>query len=173
MFSFLEKVPFLGTAVAFVTGNVRLVIEYVLIALTIVGAASAIALWYRTNYLEACNDELRERVVNVELINEAQNKTIADLQETRQQDAAVLAALIVDYDKLSKSDTTARKKLSNLEKQNAKVHGYLDESLPPELSCMLNDSCTAAQTSGSGGQGGAAEPSAGTVQGTRTTGDPK
>jgi hypothetical protein len=109
----------------------------------------------------------------VELINEAQNKTIADLQETRQQDAAVLAALIVDYDKLSKSDTTARKKLSNLEKQNAKVHGYLDESLPPELSCMLNDSCTAAQTGGSGGQGNTTEPSAGTVQGTRTTGDPK
>jgi hypothetical protein len=172
MLNFLEDVPFLGTAATFVAGNVRLVIEYVLIALTIAGAASAIALWYRTNYLEARNDELRERMVHVELINEAQDKTIADLQETRQQDAAVLAALIVDYDKLSKADTAARKQLSNLEKQNAKVHGYLNESLPPELSCMLNDSC-AAQTSGSGGQGGAAEPSAGTVQGTRTTGDPK
>jgi type II secretory pathway pseudopilin PulG len=173
MLNFLEKVPFLGTAVTFVTGNVRLVIEYALIALTIVSAATAIALWYRTNYLEARNDELRERVVNVELINEAQDKTISDLQETREQDAAVLAGLIADYDKLSKADTAARKKLSNLEKRNAKVHGYLDESLPPELGCMLNDSCTATQTSGAGGQGSAAESSAGTVQGARTTGNPK
>lgn len=164
MLSFLKKVPFLGTAVSFVAGNARLVIEYVLIALAITGAATAIALWYRTNYLEACNDELRERVMNVEAINEAQDKTISDLQALRQQDAAAMAGLVTDYAKLSKSDATARKKLSELEKQNANVRAYLDQPLPPELVCMLNNSCTAAQASGAGSQGGAAEQPAGTVQ---------
>lgn len=151
MLSFLKKVPFLGTAISFVTGNARLVIEYVLIALAIAGAATAIALWYRTNYLEARNDELRERVVNVEVINEAQDKTISDLQALRQQDAAVMAGLVTTTPS-SKSDATARKKLSELEKQNANVRDYLDQPLPPELVCMLNNSCTAAQASGAGSQ---------------------
>ena len=173
MLSFLKKVPFLGTAISFVTGNARLVIEYVLIALTIAGAATAIALWYRTNYLEARNDELRERVVNVEVINEAQDKTISDLQALRQQDAAVMAGLVTDYAKLSKSDATARKKLSELEKQNANVRDYLDQPLPPELVCMLDSSCTAAQASGAGGQGSAAEQPAGTVQKARPSGHSK
>lgn len=173
MLSFLKKVPFLGTAVSFVAGNARLVIEYVLIALAIAGAATAIALWYRTNYLEARNDELRERVVNVEVINETQDKTISDLQALRQQDAAAMAGLVTDYAKLSKSDATARKKLSELEKQNANVRDYLDQPLPPELVCMLNNSCTAAQASGAGSQGGAAEQPAGTVQEARPSGHSK
>ena len=173
MLKFLKKVPFLGTAISFVTGNARLVIEYVLIALAITGAATAIALWYRTNYLEACNDELRERVMNVEAINEAQDKTISDLQALRQQDAAVMAGLVTDYAKLSKSDATARKKLSELEKQNANVRDYLDQPLPPELVCMLDNSCTAAQASGAGGQGSAAEQPAGTVQKARPSGHSK
>ena len=173
MLSFLKKVPFLGTAISFVTGNARLVIEYVLIALVIAGAATAIALWYRTNYLEARNDELRERVVNAEVINEAQDKTISDLQALRQQDAAVMAGLVTDYAKLSKSDATARKKLSELEKQNANVRDYLDQPLPPELVCMLNNSCTATQASGAGSQGNAAEQHAGTVQKARPPGHSK
>lgn len=173
MLSFLKKVPFLGTAISFVTGNARLVIEYVLIALAIAGAATAIALWYRTNYLEARNDELRERVVNVEVINEAQDKTISDLQALRQQDAAVMAGLVTDYAKLSKSDAHARKKLSELEKQNANVRDYLDQPLPPELVCMLNNSCTAAQASGAGVPAAASVQPAGTVQKARPASDPK
>ena len=173
MLSFLKKVPFLGTAISFVTGNARLVIEYILIALAIAGAATAIALWYRTNYLEARNDELRERVVNAEAINEAQDKTISDLQALRQQDAAVMAGLVTDYAKLSKSDATARKKLSELEKQNANVRDYLDQPLPPELVCMLNNSCTAAKASGAGSQGSATEQPAGTVQKARPSGHSK
>ena len=173
MLSFLKKVPFLGTAISFVTGNVRLVIEYVLIGLIIAGMATAITLWYRTQYLETRNDELRERVVNVEVINETQDKTISDLQALRQQDAAVMAGLVTDYAKLSKSDMAARKKLSDLEKQNANVRDYLDQPLPPELVCMLNNSCTGAEASGAGSQGSAVEQPAGTVQKARPASDPK
>ena len=173
MLSFLKKVPVLGTAVSFVTGNARLVIEYILIALAIAGAATAITLWYRTNYLEARNDELRERVVNVEVINEIQDKTISDLQALRQQDAAVMAGLVTDYTKLSKADATARKKLSELEKQNAHVRDYLDQPLPPELVCMLNSSCTGSEASGAGVSGGAASKPVGAVQKARPSGNSK
>ena len=173
MLNFLKKVPFVGTAVSFVTGNARLVIEYVLIGLIIAGMATAITLWYRTQYLETRNDELRERISNVEVINGAQDKTITDLQDLRKQDAAVMAGLVIDYAKLSKSDMAARKKLSDLEKQNANVRDHLDQPLPPELVCMLNDSCTAAQASGAGSQGSAAEQPAGTVQKARPSGHSK
>lgn len=173
MLKFLKKIPFLGTAVSFATSNVRLVIEYILIGLIIAGMATAITLWYRTQYLETRNDELRERITNVEVINEAQDKTITDLQDLRQQDAAVMAGLVMDYAKLSKSDAHARKKLSELEKQNANVRDYLDQPLPPELVCMLNNSCTAAQASGAGVPAAASVQPAGTVQKARPASDPK
>lgn len=173
MLSVLKKVPFIGTAISFVTGNARLVIEYILIALAIAGAATAIALWYRTNYLEARNDELRERITNVEVINETQDKTITDLQDLRKQDAAVMAGLVTDYAKLSKADATARKKLSELEKQNANVRDYLDQPLPPELVCMLNNSCTGSEASGAGVSSGAASKPVGAVQKARPSSDPK
>lgn len=161
----LGKVPFLGTAISFVTGNVRLVIEYLLIAVAIAGAATALTLWYRTNYLESRNDELRERITNVEVINETQDQTITDLQNLRKIDAEVMAGLVTDYAKLSKSDAAARKKLSDLEKQNERVRDYLDEPLPAELVCMLNNSCT--ETTKAGGadrKGAATEQPAGAVQ---------
>lgn len=173
MLKFLEKVPFIGTAVSFVTGNARLVIEYVLIGLIIAGMATAITLWYRTQYLETRNDELRERISSVEVINEAQDKTITELQDLRKQDAAVMAGLVTDYAKLSKSDMAARKKLSDLEKQNAKVRDYLDQPIPAELVCMLNDSCTGTEAGSQNRQSGAAEHSAGTVRKARPTGNPK
>jgi hypothetical protein len=171
MLDLLKKVPFLSAAVSFVTGRVRLVIEYTLIALVIASTATAITLWYRANYLEKSNDELRERITNVELINVAQDKAISDLQELRQQDAVAMAGLLADYAKVSKSDTAVRKKLTDMEKQNASVHGYLDESLPPELGCLLNNSCPAARTGNTGDKNSAPAPPVGTVQGARTTGN--
>lgn len=173
MLNFLKKVPFIGTAMSFVTGNARLVIEYVLIGLIIAGMATAITLWYRTQYLETRNDELRERINNVEVINEAQDKTITYLHDLRKQDAAVMAGLVTDYAKLSKSDMAARKKLSDLEKQNANVRDYLDQPLPPELVCMLNNSCTGAEAGGQNRQGGPPVQPAGAVQKARPASDPK
>ena len=173
MLKFLKSVPFISTAVSYVTSNIRLVIEYILIGLIIACMATAITLWYRTQYLETCNDELRERITNVEVINETQDKTISDLQELRKQDAAVMAGLVTDYAKLSKSDATARKKLSELEKQNAHVRDYLDQPLPPELVCMLNSSCTGSEASGAGVSSGAASKPVGAVQKARPSGHSK
>lgn len=157
MLKFLKSVPFIVTAVSYVTSSIRLAIEYILIGLIIACTASAITLWYHTQYLETRNDELREHITDVEVINETQDKTISDLQELRKQDAAVMAGLVTDYAKLSKADATARKKLSELEKQNAHVRDYLDQPLPPELVCMLNSSCTGSEAGGAGSQGSAAE----------------
>lgn len=168
-FAWLKKVPFIGAATSFVGGNVRLVIEYVLIGLVIACAATAIALWYRTSYLEERNDELRVRVTNAEVINEAQDQTITDLQDLRQQDAEVMAGLVTDFAHLSKSDFRARQRLSELEKHNETVRDYLDQRIPPDLVCLLNDSCTPTQTGGQSGEGSAAKEPAGAVQGARQT----
>ena len=172
MFKVLSKVPFVGEAVAFVTNNARLVLEYVLIALVIAGGALTIAAHYRVKELEESNTALTSRVATMEVVDATQNKTIADLQDLRQKDAEVMAGLVNDYAKLSKSDVSARKKLLDLEKQNARVRDYLSQPVPPELVCMLNNSCTPA-TGGASGQGKAASQPSGDVQKARPPRDPK
>lgn len=142
LLTWLKNVPFIGKALRFLGGNIRLAIEYVLIGLVIAGLATVITLWYRTKSLEDKNDRLHERVVSAEVINQHQDGTILELQELRKIDAAVMAGLITDYAKLSKADSVARNKLAELENTNANVRSFLDQPLPPELVCMLNDSCT-------------------------------
>lgn len=163
MFSFLSKVPFIGTITGFFVGKARLIIEYVLIGMVIAIAATAFTLWVRANKLEIRNDELRGRVTTTELINQAQDETITELQALRTQDSLVITGLLTDYTRLNESDTKARKKLAQLEKENATVREYLDRPLPPELSCMLNNSCGAASTDASG-KGSPTAPASGSVQ---------
>ena len=172
LLSWIKGVPYLGTAASFVFGNVRLVIEYALIGLVIASAATAIALWYRTNYLESRNDELRERVTHAEVVNEAQDKTIDQLNKLREMDAKVMEGLVSDYSKLAVTDSQARKNLSNLEKSNEDVRSYLDQSLPPDLVCLLNNTCPTGKDSGEGGKGKATGAAAGTVQKAGSAGDP-
>lgn len=163
--SWITKVPYLGTAASFAISNVRLVIEYALIGLVIACAATAIALWYRTNYLESHNDELRERVTHAEIINDAQDDTIDRLNKLREIDAKVMEGLMSDYSKLAATDAQARKSLSNLENTNEDVRAYLDQPLPSDLVCLLNNSCSAGgKNSGEGGKGKAPVLPAGTVQ---------
>ena len=159
----LSKVPFVGTAVSFVTGNIRLVIEYVLIALVIACAASALTLWYRTNALEGKNETLIDRVSKVEGINEQQDATIVTLRDLRERDGKVINALVKDFDEILGSDTLRRKELRELETKDENVRAYLDQPLPSSLACLLNHTC--------GSQGGdkdragkAAGGTAGSVQ---------
>ena len=142
MIAILKRVPFLSGVVKFVTGNVRLAIEYALIGLIVVSTATSVTLWYRTKTLEDKNDTLHSRVAINEIVNKTQDATIADLKELRVQDAATMVGLIADYAKLSKSDGRARKKLADLEKENANIRAYLEQPLPPELACMFNGTCT-------------------------------
>lgn len=172
MFEFLKKIPYISSAVSFVFGNVRLVIEYVLIALIIAGTASAIALWYRTKFLEASNDNLRERIISVELTNQLQDKTIVELQELRERDVKVISELAKDYEGLSKTDARARKQISVLESKDADVREYLDRPIPPELACVLNDTCPPAKAGVASGKGNAPSPAAGAVPKARATGTP-
>ncbi len=163
--SWIKKIPYIGTAATFAMGNVRLVIEYALIGLVIACAATAIALWSRTNYLESRNDELRKRVTNAEVVNNAQDETIDHLNKLREIDAKVMEGLVSDYSKLAATDSQARKNLSNLESTNEDVRSYLDQSLPPELICLLNNSCPAGgKDSSEGGKGKATPSASGTVQ---------
>lgn len=167
-FGYLGKVPFIGTVVGFFTGKARLILEYVLIGLVIAAGATVVTLWYRANYLELKNDELRERVVETEQINQRQDETITHLQQLREVDGLVIAGLVADYSRLSEADTKARKKLATLEKENAPVREYLNRPLPPELSCLLNNTCKAGNSDG-GSKGTPPAPTAGAVSKARAS----
>lgn len=156
MLEFLKKIPFVSTAVAAVTSNLRLYVEYFLIAVIVAGAATCLTLWYRTQALEKSNTEFVSRLATVEADNVIQDGTIADLQRLRQQDAKVMAGLIEDHARLAKLDSAARRKLTALENKNENVRAFLDRSIPPELVCLLNNSCD--ENGRSGGEGAAASP---------------
>lgn len=161
MLSNLKNVPFIGKAVGFVTNNVRLAIEYALIALLLISAGVATTLWYRTNLIEKRNEVLWSRVTTNEAVNKQQDDTITNLREQRAVDALVIAGIIDDYARLTKSDVLARRKLAELEIKHANVRDYLNTALPPELVCLLNPPCAtkASATDGVPAPAGSPTPS--------------
>jgi len=153
----LAKLPFLGTALSFLKSKIRLAIEYVLIACVVALCAVTTTLWVQRNSISAKLDHTEEQVVS--LTNEVgiQGATIDDLKSLRVQDAEALSGLLSDYKSLSQNDATVRDRLRRLEQTNEVVRKYLETPIPPELQCVLNDTCAA-----TGDQGGKSGPARGT-----------
>jgi hypothetical protein len=141
MIDFLAKVSFLGRAVSFVTSKTRLVLEYTLIGLVISSTALAIALWYRANALEEKNAALDRAIAAAQSVDAAQTATIAELHNLRERDAKAISGLVADYRVLATSNENAKRKLAELEKRNEAVRVYLATPIPPDLACVLNDTC--------------------------------
>ena len=114
MFEVLKDAPFIGAAVRFISGNLRLFFEYVLIGAVIACTAVAIGLWYQTKRLEGDNRELAGRIAVVEAVNSQQDLVIDELKALRQRDNEVFTGLLNSYMTLSKNDARARKKLLKL-----------------------------------------------------------
>lgn len=158
MFLFLlSKLPFLATAATFVKTRSRLAIEYGLIAVLITVAGFTFSLWLSKGKTEKALSHAKSslasvqgRLDSVEQINQTQEATIGELKELRLLDAQALTGLLSDYKSLSKSDTRARKRLDTLEKTNEVVRNYLDQRIPPDLVCLLNDTCRATGTGDTG-----------------------
>ena len=168
MFLFLlSKLPFLATAATFVKTRSRLAIEYGLIAVLIAVAGFTFSLWLSKGETEKELSQAKTslasvqgRLNSVEQINQTQEATIGELKELRLIDAQALTGLLSDYKTLSKSDTRARKRLDTLEKTNEVVRNYLDQRIPPDLACLLNDTCGATGTGDTGREGNRAPSSA-------------
>lgn len=149
MLNFLKSIPFVGTAVGFLTSKFRLVIEYGLIAAVVTLCAVAVSLWgaKKRTELNLATTETRlvrteSRLTTVESVNQAHEETIKDLKTLRGQDAKALDGLLNDYRILAQSDTKVRTRLHNLENSNANVRDYLSLPVPVELRCLLNNTCT-------------------------------
>lgn len=150
MIALLTKLGLSGAA-TFVASKGRLIIEYALIAIVVTLCGVASALWVqkqRTAYTLAKTETrlvgAEGRITAVEGVNQAHEATIQDLKKLRGQDAKAIDGLITDYKGLSKSDEAARSRLQNLEKSNATVRTYLNQRVPAELTCLLNNTCAPA-----------------------------
>jgi hypothetical protein len=89
----------------------------------------------------------------VESVNQ-QQETIGELKELRLQDAQALTGLLTDYKVLADNDARARNRLATLEKSNETVRNYLNQRIPPDLACLLNNTCdTGNSGSDKGGTG--------------------
>lgn len=156
MLSLLKSVPILGTAVTFVTDNIRLVIEYVLIAIVVTLCGVAVALWGAKQksalalaQTQTSLETVASRLATVESVNQGQEATILDLKELRSKDAKAIDGLLGDYKDLSDNDTKVRTRLQTLENSNAAVRDYLNQPVPAELACLLDNTCTATGDQGS------------------------
>jgi len=179
----LTKLPWLASVFGFFQNKTRLVIEYALIGLIVAAAGFTFSMWLSKERTEksllTTQNELQtvqQRLGAVESVNQLQEATIGELKELRLQDARALTGLLTDYKVLADNDARARNRLSTLEKSNETVRNYLNYRIPPDLACLLNNTCDAGNTgSDKGGAGSASRGAGAAVQSGResTTGSDK
>jgi hypothetical protein len=138
----------LSKAKDFILGKGRLIIEYTLIGIviTLCGTASALWLAKQRTALQLAQTETRlgkaeTRITVVEGVNQAHEETINDLKQLRSKDAQAIDGLIGDYKDLASKDDHAKARLKNLENTNATVKTYLNQPVPTQLACVLNNTC--------------------------------
>lgn len=137
----LTKIPFIGSVINFFRPNLRLLVEYALIALVLVIGGAMLHMWSVKNNLQKKNEELAVRMSTVELTNQLQEESLTTLREARSADNEAIKGLADDNKRLSDVHNKNLNRLRALEKQNASVRAYLDQRLPPELACVLNRTC--------------------------------
>lgn len=150
----ITKIPFLLNIATFFKHKKRLAIEYFLIAVLIAVAGFTFTLWLAKGKTELHLANAKTQLVTVqsrldvvEEVNQRQEDTITELKSLRMRDAKALTGLIDDYKFLAENDDLARQKLSNLEKSNETVRNYLNQRIPPDLACVLNNTCASTKNS--------------------------
>lgn len=154
MVSWLLALPVIGKVLGNVFGFVgskgRLIIEYGLVAIVVTLLGGMAALWQgklktevRLVNTEKNLGDVNNRLQTAETVNDIQNGTIDNLKDLRAKDARVLDKLITDYRTLARDDSSFRNRLTKLENSNADVKSYLNQPIPVELACVLNNTCTA------------------------------
>jgi hypothetical protein len=162
----LNQIPFIGSALSFVTGNIRTVIEYALVALLMAIGGTAITLWFKTKALESKADALQYNLSLEQTVNNYQTQAIRDYQNLRERDAKAMDTIVRSMDVLASKNSSHKQKLSTLEKNNALVRETLNAPVPSALNCLYNPSTC--EQGGDKGREGVASPSpVQPVQGTR------
>jgi hypothetical protein len=146
-------------SLSFITGNFRLVIEYALIATIVALCGFTAALWSSKlkteeslaatqNALGVVSQSLN---TTVGVVSDSVKK-ISDLSDLRRQDSKALTLLTSNLASLAKKDYEVRSRLQYLESSNEVVKQYLDAPIPPELICLLDDTCEAGDSHNSGAE---------------------
>lgn len=141
----------------------RLIIEYILVGLLVASLAGSLTLYISklkqdlvVANLETQVGTLNGKVTGLENVNRAQELDIDELKQLRYIDAEALGKLVQEVKKVSTRDAEFRAKLAKLEAEDETVREYLNDSIPPQLRCVLERTC---------------EPAAGVPKaGTRTAG---
>lgn len=150
MIGLLSKLPWVINILGFFQSKTRLVIEYALIGAIVVIGGFTFSMWLSKEQTEksllVAENELltvQSRLNIVEFSNQQQETTIEELKALRFKDAQVLTGLLVDFKVLAENDDIARQRLATLEKSDETVRAYLNQRIPPNLACLLNDTCEA------------------------------
>lgn len=131
-----------------------LAIKIGLVALA-VGAFGLI--YYQRAMLKRDVEALTKQRDEVLAVNEAQTAALARLEAQRKVDEQTVTKLMKDLEVISTRDRQARKKLADLERNNADVRAYLGSPVPRALECVFDDTdCGQAGGQGAAPAGGAA-----------------
>lgn len=155
------------SGIKWISLNPRLVIEYCLIGAVVVMGGFTTALWIKKQQteivladtkttLEASRGEralLTTRLSIQEDVNDKQSDRIESLVKLRTLDSTALTALVTNLKQLAIKDSRVQKKLTELENKNAAVKDYLDQPIPPNLTCLHNDECEKAESGDKDSQG--------------------
>lgn len=160
--SLFARVPFLKAAGAFVAGNYRLVIQYLLVAALITVCGFTLSLWFTKeatetrltlaeSKLETADLQLAtlsNQIEQAHQVNREQATEIERLEHLRQLDSAAFGEMIGRFLEASRNDAELRSLVAKLEKENASVKTYLDQRIPSELVCVFNNTCAQATSAG-------------------------
>lgn len=131
---------FAGVASFFVSKK-RLIVEYVLLALLIVTAATTFTMWAGKRNALLKLESVQTRLSIVEDVNEVQGKTITGLMELRNKDSIALERVLADFKQMAQNNSEAENRLEDLESKNEIVRDYLNSPVPLDLQCVLTPGC--------------------------------
>lgn len=127
------------------TGHARLAIEYVLIAVVV--ALACTALYTRSKIAQqetkivSLSSDLQgaANTINQQVAaNKDQDAAIAKLNHLRELDGQAIAGLNADLHVIGTNDSAVRNKIAQLEARNAQAKALLDTAVPADVGCVLD-----------------------------------
>lgn len=134
-----------GTAWSWVKGKARLIIEYVLLAAFVSLAGFALSTWLHSqeltkqvSTLSTTVGTLSGTVTEQATINQQQDAALGELRRLRDIDNQSLTSLHGELTKAGEKGENLRRRIAELEKNNADARALLDTPVPAELGCLLD-----------------------------------
>ncbi len=139
------KIPLLSSAISWVTGNARLVIEYALLALVVAVGAVAVTekihglvLDKQVSDLQGQTGKQQDTINSLVDANGEQQRAIDQLQDMRDRDSHTIVGLQGDLKLFRVTAKSVSDKVSELEKNNARAKALMDVAVAPDIGCVLD-----------------------------------